>query len=122
MPPVLPPVLRAALPEDHLSDDSESDTEDASARMHPTMATASSLFSAAAAAAAPSGDGSGITKAGRDAVPRVTTETARDRARLALARKERATGIDDARWLDRRLTEIDAAIVDPTLAFEFQCI
>ncbi len=116
--PLLPPLLRAGLPEDALSDDSESDTEDASTRVHPTMAAASSLFTSTAAAAAADGG----VKVGRAAVPRVTSETTRDRARLALARKERAIGIDDARWLDRRLHDIDATIVDPALNFEYQCI
>lgn len=112
--PLLPPPLLAPLPEDHLSDDSESDTEDAEASHHPNMALASSLFTTSGISV-PEGYGPA-------AVPRVLTETPRDRARLATARKERATAIEDARWLDRRLAEVDANIVDPAMSFRFGAV
>ena len=73
------------------------------------------------ASAAPA-DAAALDAPGLAAVPKVLSEMARDRARLAAARKERAAAVDDSRWLDHRLNEVDKLIVDPALAFKFDAI
>jgi hypothetical protein len=93
---------------------------------------------AAAAAAAPvaatparGGDGAAglavVSSADADsgtraAVPWVTSEMPRDRARLAMCRKERAAAASAADWMDSRLDTVDQAVVDPAAALAFSAV
>ena len=59
---------------------------------------------------------------GADDVPKVLVEMPRDRARLAMVKREREVSLADARWLPQRLDALDGAVADPGNALVFSSI
>lgn len=128
--PDLPELLQGPVPDDELSDDSESDDEEVEGSK-PTWEDAMTVFAPKdeaaagdaeeakgdAAAAAPSADVTDVEAAAGQA-----TEIPRDRARLALAAVERRRNDVAVTWLDSRLRRIDELIQRPQDKFSFDAI
>ena len=130
-PPHLPTLLQGADEADYLSDDSESDVEDEDTNNGPTWEQAKSLFDVEVKDVEEEGKGVDDTKQADDneeskdtgakaAGP--ATEIPRDRARLALAARERQQTQQAAGWLETRLRAIDNKITDPYLRFQFDAV
>lgn len=126
--PDLPALLSGPVPEDELSDDSESDEED-DLTTKPTWEMAMKLF-------VPSEEGKGEEGKGEESkgdaaeakvaavedAAASTAEIPRDRARLSLAALERRRQEAAAAWLANRLRQVDAHIRSPLNKFAFDAV
>lgn len=112
-PVALPGQLSNAMQEDILSDDSESDADDADGHAHPTLSKAIALFSENSPDTETKSQQEAASEATASEITAVNVAVARDRALLAHAEYARMRHEESAHWLPRRTQTVVEQIVLP---------